>query len=336
MKLVSPLRPHFSLDFWTLNSSSLFFLNSGRAAFRVIVRYLKSRKNIVFLLPAFTCPSMIEALEAEKADYNFADIDNSLLFEEEDLQKIIHKYSEENCAIVATSLFGTKLPNYKGLFPNAIIIEDRAQSQIEEGSDADYQFTSFGKGKLVSGFGGGAIKTQEQGLIFKYNKFSIRNGFLLSYIMTVLQDIVLKYFWFIIEILPLDLEKTERYQPKNREIFKLSGLKVRWIINSLKTLNTAHRRKISDYYFYNINKEYLFDIGKNTPYLRMPVKKVIEIKGMGISKMKDYRYTYQKAIQKRGIELPGSKRLAFESSFLPTHDLVTLEQAKKIIDAVNY
>ncbi len=287
---------------------------------------------MIFLLPAFTCPTMIDTLEAERAEYNFIDIDDSLLFEKEDLQEIIHRYGEENCALVATSLFGTELPNYKVMFPNAVIIEDRAQSLIEESSKANFQFTSFGKGKLVSGFGGGALKTEDKYLISEYHRLSVRNGFLSSYAMVLLNHIILKHFWFLVEILRLN--RKGKHRSEKRGISRIADLKIRWILNSIRTLDTAHRRSITDYYLQNIRRKYLFDLKQNRPYLRMPVKKVIDIKGMGISRMEGYRYAYQNAVRKRGKELMGCRRLAFESSFLPTHDLVTLEHAKRITDAI--
>ena len=149
-----PLYPYSGLNFWSYIDSELIFLDSARSALLMIV---KQYKNAIFLIPSYTCPTVIFALDQENVKYNFVDVDDTLDFNINDLNTVIKTYKNHQIILIPTSLFGIKIRDYKKLYPQYIIIEDRAQTIIDSKSMADFQIVSFGKGKMVSGFSGGAI-----------------------------------------------------------------------------------------------------------------------------------------------------------------------------------
>ncbi len=330
-----PLYPHSSFDFSKKqNNKNILFFNSARSGFYLIIETLKEMyENIIFLIPTYNCYSIIASLESAKVEYNFIDLDESLNFDLNDLEFMINAYSNKKIVLVSTSLFGAKLRDYKSIYKNILVIEDLAQSTFNYNNNAGFSFVSFGKGKMISAWSGGGVITNNELFIEKYDKLIIKNEFFKSYLLSNMQKIISKYFWFFIEKSPLNPEKNHKLEFYNQELFKLSNKKINWILNSIESLNLNHRIEISNYYLNNISKEFLFDLESNTPYLRLPVKKIIN--KSGISFMKDYEATYQKAKIFRDKEFEIAKKLAYNCSFLPTHNLINLKYAKKIVDLIN-
>jgi len=323
-----PLYPHSGFKFWDEIETKFSFLDSARSALFLIAQ---EYEEFVFLIPSYTCPTVWSALEQANVNYDFVDLDNTLDFNINDLNYMLRKYNNNKIVIVTTSLFGAKIKNYKKLYPECIIVEDRAQGRIDFSNDADFQIISFGKGKMISGFSGGALYDKHEVLTNILGNIGKKNDFLISYFLSVIQKIISR-MWFIFEGTSFDPEVSEKLHIDKIEPQLLCELKIKWILNTINDTDFYHRINISNYYLKNINKKYLFDIEKNTPYLRVPIKKNLSYSG--VSKIKDFYETFLKANAKREKEQLGAKIL-IDGSYLPTHNLVTFEYAKKIVSLIN-
>lgn len=335
--MLPPLYPYSS--FWFLNRipENSFFFNSGQSGLILILQVLKKRyENLIFLLPAYTCSSVVKALVFAKVEYNFVDLDEELGFEDEDLREMIHKYDGMKIALISTSLFGSKIKNYKEIFQECIVIEDRAQSfPYLLLNSADYQFFSFGRGKMVSSGGGGAVVTDDIEFKKLYDKLDTDTTFVTSYIFSLLQKPISKYFWrYFNKFLKEDVKDTSiKIVVKDISVLKMSQVKIKWLLNSIKYANINNRINISDYYFKSIDKKYLYELSGSIPYLRFPIKK--NVTGSGISSMNyaDTLYEAKKLRNDKRFLIP--TMLAEQSSMLPTHDLVEKDYVKVIVGIVN-
>ena len=320
---MTPLYPYTSFKIRDLyKPENIYFFNSGSAALFFVVLFIKSKyKDSVFLLPAYTCPSVVNVLVKAKVVFDFVDLNESLDFDLNDLKVVVKKYINKKVILIPTSLFGAKIRNYKSVFEEFIIIEDMAQSYPDLYTEADFRIFSFGKGKMISSYSGGALLTNYD--INKiYTELIVIDDFLKSFFLANLTNFILKYFYKLIEISPLNPEKNEHFKLEDVYIYRLSNMKKKWILTSIEDVDLSRRVKNSNYYLETFDKNLLFNLSSNIPYLRMPVKGEFKIKGS--SKMKDYRYTYEIAKQSRGKDLKIAKILAYNSTFLPTHDLVEL------------
>ncbi len=302
------------------------FLDSARSAIYLIAKQFSEH---TFLMPAYTCPTVWSALEQAGVRYDFIDIDESLDFDLEDLHNVLEKYGGANIALIPTSLFGSSIRDYKVLFKDFLIIEDRAQGIQSNNTNADFQVFSFGKGKMFSGFGGGGILCRQE--IEGLRELPQKDDFMQSYLLSLAQKAISRV-WGIIEKTPFDPEKSTHLTVDAIQPEKLGKRKARWILNTVYNADFAHRVMLSNYYLNSIKREYLFDLKGDTPYLRIPIKK--EFRSSGVSKMRDYHETYERACQKRGRVLEGAKKLV-QGCFLPTHDLVSMQYAEEIVKSIN-
>lgn len=323
-----PLYPHSSFNFWTRQNSSLLFLDSARSALYLIA---KKFKDHLFLIPSYTCPSVFSTLSQAGVDYSFVDINSSLDFDSADLDYMMQENSDRSIALVSTSLMGARIRDYKKLLNDIIIVEDRAQGLYDPTSMADFQMMSFGKGKMISGFGGGALIDRNGILRDDIAKLQIKKDFTRSYMMSIAQKIISR-IWFLIEGGKFDPEMVERQEVNNIVPMQINKTKQNWILKGMNSCDLAKRASISNYYADHINRKYLFDIKKDVSCLRFPIKKSISYSG--VSKMRDYHETYHLACQKRGQEMKGARMLV-DGCFLPSHDLVSMEYAKRVVEVVN-
>jgi len=335
--MIPPLYPYVSFGFSDKEIENSFFLDSGRSSFALIAKVLKYRHdNLIFIIPAYTCSSVIDALRYVGVNYTFVDLNEKLQFDELDLIDIIEANDDKKVVLVPTSLFGVELINYKIKFPDCIVIEDKSQSfpylQI---NDADYQFFSFGRGKMVSSWSGGAVVTLDKDFATLYKDLEMKNDFLKSYIFVFLQKFVSKYMWSFVSYLinvndeSVELEKV----PKESFIKRISNIKKSWIVYSIEQTNMKQREETSNYYIRDIRKENLFDLDENIPYLRLPIKK--SVIGDGVSFLR-YKDTLSEAIRvrkNRAFIIPSI--LAEQCSMVPTHDLVNKKIAQKLVKEIN-
>ncbi len=323
-----PLYPYSGFDFYSSIDTKLVFLDSARSALFLIAKTLS---DSIFLIPSYTCPTVWNALEQAGVKYDFVDLDDELDFDLHDLSFMMKKYENSKIVLVPTSLFGAKIRDYKKLYPKLMIVEDRAQGIVDLSYNPDFQIISFGKGKMISGFYGGAIYDKYHILEHNIKLLNINREFFKSYFLSIVQKIVSR-IWFVIENTKYDPEESVKLHIEKITPSLLSKVKTKWILNTINNTDYSHRIKISNFYLEHIKKEYLYNIKSNTPYLRMPIKKNISFSG--VSKIRDFHETFFNANRKKNKDQIGARQLV-EGVYLPTHNLVTIAYAKKIVELIN-
>lgn len=149
--------------------SDCVLTDSGRSSLVLLLRWLRreqagERRNRV-LLPAYSCPSLVEATLAAGLTPVFCDLDVSTLGL--DLAAVERELDERCLALIAVHLMGLPQPlaNLMSMVADvgANLIEDAAQGLgacidgRPAGSLGDYSIFSFGPGKPMALAGGGAI-----------------------------------------------------------------------------------------------------------------------------------------------------------------------------------
>lgn len=339
-----PLFPFVQWNFLSVNrllsDPRCYFFNYGRSALSFLASFLLKRGNYFFIIPAYTCPTVIKSIAAHTHNYTFIDIEENLGFREDDLNEVISTIpSHYKVALLATSLFGVSIRNYKKIYPDFTIIEDRAQTTIDLDSEADYQILSFGKGKLISAWSGGAVVTTDTTIKAAYDALPTEHDFLKSFTNAWLQVIVSRFFWPLINKTPVNPEKTKHHVLKTPPIKKMSLRKKRWLTNSMKAFDSLRRVEIATYYENNINGAFRYALEGKIPLLRYPIKSEHINNNLynlcGISRMIGYRTTCEQAQAKRSKTLEGSAALAYHSIFLPMHALANNAYIEKVVKIVN-
>jgi len=330
-----PLYPYSGYSLSFNKDSKLLFLDSGRSALLLAVNVLKiQHERLVFLLPAYTCYSVVDVMEQAGVEYNFVDLDDSLQFDSSDLIQMINYFSDRTVVLIPTALFGIHLKNYKKLYPHVKIIEDLSHSFIHyKYPESDFAFTSYGRGKMVSAWSGGVLNSLSNEADEYYFRLAKSHDVFRSFLLVSLQKIVSKYFWGLIENTRFNPEKNSLHSSEKIVMKRLGTIKSSWIRASLVSFNSIACQEVVKEYQSFIHKEYQYNLGELMPYIRFPIKKRIYMSG--VSHINTYAQTYRLSIKKRNIILSGAKLLAEEVSFLPTHNLVTKEYAREIIQHVN-
>ena len=149
-----------------LGARHIYFLNSGLAAFYIILEVLKkrsSRKEVI--LPAYTAPNLILAIR--KAGLKPALCDISLVDFNADLEDVLNRITPDTLCVLGVHMFGIPWQDITGLKEKAgrdvFVIEDCAQAfgaRIEGrvvGSFSDAAFYSFNRGKNLPTYEGGCV-----------------------------------------------------------------------------------------------------------------------------------------------------------------------------------
>ncbi len=337
------LYPYSSLNInLSIENDKLYFFNSGRASFCFIVDFLKRKNsNTVFLIPAFTCPSVVRVLEQMQAKFDFVDIDDSLNFNVNDLDGMIKRYIDGSVVVlVATSLFGVSIRNYKEEYPKCIVIEDLSQSLPFGKFSSDFQFFSFGKGKMISAWSAGAIRVNDRyhEVLDSYKDLKVERIFIISYLLTFTQRLASIFFWNLVRLAGADPDNSKKQLRKIDKhtavtVSRIPRIMEKWILTSLNNINNQSRLRVVNKFFEEIDKSLQFNIGVAQPLLRVPIKKKLDY--CGVATTIDYRYTYKSAIKSRGKELPISRLLLTNCSFIPTHELVNSNYADNVIMKLN-
>jgi len=334
-KSLVPLYPHSGYKFSFKKDSKLLFLDSGRSALLLAVNILKnSNEKLVFLLPAYTCYSVIDVMEQASVAYDFVDIDDSLQFDSNDLAQMINRFSDSMVVLLPTALFGIRLKNYKKLYPYVKIIEDLSHSFIQyKYPESDFAFTSYGRGKMISAWSGGALASLSHEANEYYLRLATSHDFFCSFLLVLIQKVVSRYFWALIENTRFDPERNSLHHSEKIVMKRLGLIKSAWIKASLVSFNYVAHKEVVKKYQSSIHKEYQFNLGELMPYIRVPIKKKIYMSG--VSHIDTYAQTYKLASKKRDTTLSGAKLLVEGVSFLPTHNLVRKEYIREIIKNVN-
>ena len=322
--LIPPLYPEVSYGVSAQLPDCTLFFGSGRQALKFLAhRLLERYDTLLFVLPAYTCETVIQAISEAGGDFTFVDVGDDLDLDLKDLQRVLEANPHRRPVLLPTSLFGAPLRNHKALFPDALVVEDRCQSIPDDNSHADFQILSFGRGKLVSGMGGGALFGSVSGFAAEYASLPVLGGTLVSVLGSiVMEQLVLRRGW---RWLHTWLDNNNAPLPEGLaadsiDIKSLCLSRAKWVSHSMLRANLDARVHIADEFAKRIDPTHRFEIPEGLPYLRYPVKGRWVMPGVSLGRM--YGLTWRIAEHKRGVSLPGAFRLV-ECSMLPTHVLVT-------------
>lgn len=322
---IPPLLPHVSFGRATGPRDDLQFFAQGRQAMAFLARQLQARdSDTLYVLPAYTCETVVQAIASQGGDIWFVDVDDTLDFSLPDLEKTLKHHGQRTLVLVATSLFGAPVRDYKRMNERWTVVEDRAQTVLDAGSTADYQVLSFGPGKLISGFGGGALwgaSAWRQA----HAALPVLDGLWPFMAKSCLQEAVLRWGWrWVASRFEADAGKDAddlvSLNPMAMELQGLGRQRARWISHSMATVDVGRRRDLARLYASQLPREVLFDVPSDAAYLRYPVKR--SIMAPGVSQGHMYAATWRAAQRQRGRDLPGAQALV-RSSLLPMHELVT-------------
>lgn len=324
--MLPPIYPSTIFNFLGKDDQNYLYFCKEEEALYFLIDFLYAD---VILVSSCISKNLLKAIKLKEVEYNFIDLDENLDFDLKDLENMLEMYKGKKIALIPTSLCNAKIRDYKRLYPFLTVIEDLTQSLPKYRQNSDYAIYSFDKYKLIS-TGQGAVL---DGCMDKkyYNSLPLDNSFLKDYIKTFLY----KYFIKYTKNLPIYFDG--KNVPKEQNITKIEPKRVddsrkKWISNNIYNYNSKHRRKVSDIYLDLLPKNLTFDLPKGRDYLRFPIKKRID--SYSFTYMDEQESVYKEAVEKRGIKFEVVKSLIKECSFLPTHELVTYEDTKSIIDLV--
>jgi hypothetical protein len=324
LPLIPPLHPEVSYGFAAQRPSNTQFFGSGRQAMKFLAAALLSRHaGLLFVLPAYTCETVIQAITEAGGELTYVDVGMDLDLDLADLQRVFDAFPGRRFALVPTSLFGAPLRNHKALFPDALVIEDRCQAALDPLSQADFQVVSFGPGKMVSGMGGGAMIGALAPLETAFAALPAERGTFSAMARAFLMEqVVLRrgWRWFRARLegdlnpLPTALSS------ETIRVRSMGERRARWIMNSIEKADWAGRVRLSNAYAAQVPSAFKFDIPTDTAYLRYPVNAALKLPGVSLGRM--YGFTLQLAERSRGVKMPGAARLV-GCSMLPTHQRVS-------------
>ncbi len=315
--MLPPMYPSITSNFLgQYDQSYLYFCKEEEALY-----FLIGILNVdVILVSSCISKNLLKAIKLRDIEYNFIDLDENLDFNLKDLENVLNIYEGKKIALMPTSLFNAEIRDYKRLYPFLTVIEDLTQSLPKYKQNSDYAVYSFDHYKLISTNRGSVL----DGCIDKkhYDSLPLDKCFIKDYTKTIFYKYFLKYGKNIPK-----KQNITKIEPK-----KVSDLRKNWMSNSIYNYNSKHRRKVSDLYLCLLPPNLIFDIPKGRDYLRLPIKKRVHLHSF--SYMDECECVYEDAVKKRGIKLEVAENLIKKCSFLPTHELVSLEDADKIVEFI--
>lgn len=316
-----PLVPHTRYGRTPVPPGWLFFGAARQALKFLALRLRAAHPDLLFIAPAYTCDSVVQAIDESGAELGFVDVDASLDFDLAALTQLIGQHTGRPIALVPTPLFGAPVRRYKPLFPDCIVIEDRAQTVPDPASQADYQLLSFGPGKQVSGMGGGAL-IGAQALQAAHQALAMEGGTLKHQAMARVGGLLLGPAWSLAGQRVAQRHAQEGLDKQAHAIAPaaLCEGRAQWISHSLATWDPVPRISAADRYHQAIAADLRFDIPAGQPYLRYPVRARLD--GPGVSDGAMYEKVVERAETMLGRPLPGARALV-QASLLPTHAGVT-------------
>ena len=314
-----PLLPEVVLGWSSPPPDHVAFFGQARQGLLVLVEHLlRERASRVFVLPAYTCPSVPQAIEQGGGRCVFVDLDDSLDFDWGDLTQQLRVFDPKDVVLLATSLFGAPVRDYKRLFPAALVVEDRSQSVFDPERKADFQVLSFGPGKMLSlGGGGGLVGRLSLPSQLLQCKTQSLWRLPLAVLRTVVQDQVFKQRWiyrWVAPLLPLLLKNSGHNDTIEPAI--MHPWHARWAWFAMRRVPLERRKDVGHQWLKALPSAMCYDVPTNTPWLRLPVKLTKVPAGLMDGSM--YADTVQKAQAARQQVLLGAQRLV-ACGLLPVH-----------------
>jgi len=354
-------------------STECFFFSSGRAALYVAIKALREladpRRDEV-VLPAYTCFSVPASIARAGLRVRLVDIDPMTLdynfenFERMDFSKVL--------AIAGCNMFGilSDWNRLRGIAARHGIftVDDAAQSLGSRydgkpsGSLGDFGILSFGRGKNLSLYSGGALVTNRQDLSDMINRHrpvpgsNGSDGELSSAVKLALYALFLKPgFYWLPSLLPfLGLGETVYDEnfivDKLKDIQLCAGDRLSDKLERNNHVRMENSRKLIE----GLRTSGEFNVPgsrcKDLPvYLRLPVivrdsetrdKLLIRLRRNGIAASKMYPSTLRRigALEKHladgGDNYPGSQLVVDRILCLPTHPYLSARDIDRMIDTL--
>jgi hypothetical protein len=308
---VPPLLPEVVWGWSKSLPDHVAFLGQARQGLFVLVQHLLAqRPSRVFVLPAYTCPSVTQAVEQAGGTCVFVDVDHALDFDWADLKEQLLALDPADCVLVPTSLFGAPVRDYKRLFPKAVVVEDRSQSSYDESRRADFQILSFGPGKLLSVGGGGALVAQVQlPPVFHALPAQSVVHFAVAMCRTLAQDVIFKRPWlyqFVAPLLPRLLRNSGHHDTIHSK--RLHLWHARWAWYAMCRMVPSERQRTGQAWLQALPKGVVFNVTPGTTWLRLPVQ------------TKPVSAAFMSETSRQRV-LPGAQRLV-ACTLLPVHSAV--------------
>ena len=359
-------------DYFKVENALLF--DSGRSALYFAIKSLGIKPEDEVILQAYTCVVVVNAIKFAGAKPVYADIDNTLNLNPDDLQKKINKNTK---AVIIQHTFGipANLDKIIGICRqnNLKIIEDCAHSlgaacqKKKLGTFGDISILSFGSDKVVSCNRGGAIITNDQEIYRKLADFKTRIPntptlkiiqhllhFPIFYIGKLSYSLVIgKLILFLakkLHIINRIIYEPEKY---GKQILfypaKMPNCLAEILLNQLKNLDNAnkHRIQIAKLYKEKISTISVPNIIEGAIYLRFNLltDEADKLRQLGKRKNIIFGDWYNTIIAPKDIDLKnteyaaGSCKKAEEAAKLsinlPTDANITEKDALRVIEAVN-
>ena len=208
ISLINPLNINKSqatnLDIF-FPDNRIFTINNARSGLKTI---LSMFKGSVVGVQAFTCPTVLEAIESAGCVIHFIDINKHFCLDIDSLKKESNKID----ILIITHTFGyaVNIDEIKPFLKGKILIEDCAHSFLLKknsdytGTKADFSIFSFGFGKFPNAVTGGFImcNNSEFNLIFNQKFEEITSRRLISEIIDRCKSLanIFLHNWFIYSI----------------------------------------------------------------------------------------------------------------------------------------
>ncbi|MCW8879468.1 MAG: DegT/DnrJ/EryC1/StrS family aminotransferase [Kangiellaceae bacterium] len=337
---------------------------SGTAALAAALMLAKKKRpeviNPEVILPGYSCPDLLSACKYAGVNVKFVDFEQNLPWMS--LSEIESRISSSTIAIVAVNFLGIperieQISN-RVKSANLLIIEDSAQG-FTTGSYSDYWkgdvvTLSFGRGKPLSLFGGGATLCRNQELASLLPNFDNEESdgglsFRSKNLVFKTLSSPLCYFW-LTKLPFLGLGSTE-YKPLEN-LTKLPQDVASQIVSSVEQLRAklANLKRVAENYR-SIEKDYIINLpqttntSENSVLLRYPLLITDDSKrdklfnelassGLGVSQMYERIIIDIDNIPQEILvdkpDLPNARQFARQLVTLPNHFGTRVEHTRKI------
>ncbi len=204
------------------------FTRSGTEALSLAVRAAIKQKPEVrapeVIIPAYGCPDLIAAVNAQGARAVLVDFVENLPFM--DKEGVLSAITPQTVAVVGVDFLGSpeRISLLSGICSerSVVMIEDSAQSFppfTSKDGLADFAILSFGRGKPINFMGGGAllVRKSHQSVLdqfnVEYSSTTLRLNFVWHLKRLFFRLLMTRYFYPILERIPFLHVGETRFQP---------------------------------------------------------------------------------------------------------------------------